>query len=292
MSTLKGNFETALYKSLFPENFKISINEFWKLLENKAEGVVLVIDEYVHDRDIDISDILNGTRLKESTVLLTARPNTITPSVFVPDTKWFNLGFNDVNMKRCFRNCVSMSDLDHEEFEKLYHLAGREKWLLRPHLANPMLVVMAFAVFSVLRKGTMLREMNTVCDLLEKYGVAMATLYCQKQKIDIIGTEFPDDVLRAIERLDLFAFRCLMANRKHFTQPEVLEETGEPIVLQFGAFSSYTQSSLLKFTCKISLDFLAARHVADMPFEDIDTTVMKNKMVKLPKYSQVRSCEI
>ena len=287
MATLTGNLETAVYKSLFSDNFKISINEFWKMLEKKSEKVLLVIDEYDFDRSIDLGDILNGTRLKGCTVLLTARPGTIPQNSFVPDTKWFNLGFSDANIKRCFRTCVSLCDLDNDEFEKLHHLAGRDAWTLRPHLANPMLATMAFAVYNVLRKGTMLREMKTPCDLLQKYGVAMATLYCRKQRIDVIGTEFPDDVISAIDQLDSFAFECMMGNRKSFTSTEVLEETGSDIVLQFGAFTNYPSSQRLKFSCGISMDFLAARHIADMPFEELESTVMRNKMVKLPKYSQV-----
>ncbi|WAR01646.1 hypothetical protein MAR_008204 [Mya arenaria] len=198
MAELEGNFETAVYRSLFPDNFKISVNDFWNMLERNAQNV--------------------GTRLKKSTVILTARPNTKMPIGFAPDRKWFNLGFSESNIKRCFRNCVSLSQLEHDQFEKLYHLASRESWLLRPHLSNPMLAVMAFAVFSILKKGTMLRDMKRTCDLLEKYGVAMATQYCRKEKIDIVGFEFPDEVLSAIDLLDHFAFNCLMSGRPSFKE--------------------------------------------------------------------------
>ncbi|WAR01645.1 hypothetical protein MAR_008203 [Mya arenaria] len=59
------------------------------------------------------------------------------------------------------------------------------------------------------------------------------------------------------------------------------------MVLQFGAFSRFQPGTTLRFACGISMDFLAARHIADMPYEDIDTVVMKNKMFKFAKYSQV-----
>ncbi|XP_052800759.1 uncharacterized protein LOC128231702 isoform X1 [Mya arenaria] len=289
MAELEGNFETAVYRSLFPDNFKISVNEFWNMLERNAQNVLLVIDDYDREHEIDISAILSGTRLKKSTVILTARPNTKMPIGFVPDRKWFNLGFSESNIKRCFRNCVSLSQLEHDQFEKLYHLASRESWLLRSHLSNPMLAVMAFAVFSILKKGTMLRDMKTTCDLLEKYGVAMATQYCRKQKIDIVGFEFPDEVLSAIDLLDQFAFNCLMSGRQSFKEEEVVQSTGEPMVLQFGAFSRFQPGTTLRFACGISMDFLAARHIADMPYEDIETVVMKNKMFKFAKYSQLMS---
>ncbi|WAR01674.1 hypothetical protein MAR_008232 [Mya arenaria] len=208
------------------------------------------------------------------------------PIGFAPDRKWFNYGFSESNIKRCFRNCVSLSQLEHDRFEKLYYLASRESWLLRPHLSNPMLAVMAFAVFSILKKGTMLRDMKTTCDILEKYGVAMATQYCRKQQIDIVGFEFPDEVLSAIDLLDHFAFNCLMSGRPSFKEEEVVKSTGEPMVLQFGAFRRFQAGTTLRFACGISMDFLAARHIADMPYEDIDTVVMKNKMFKFAKYSQ------
>ncbi|XP_053376058.1 uncharacterized protein LOC123534023 isoform X3 [Mercenaria mercenaria] len=289
MSSMEGNFETAVYKSLFPNNFKISINEVWKMLEKRSNEVLVIIDNYDKGCNVDMTAVLTGTRLKESTVLYAVNPDFVQNNTLTPDIKWFNLGLNEVHIRRCFRNCVSISELEHEEFEKLYHLAGRESWPLRQHLVNPMLAVKAFGVFSVLRKGTMLKEMKTTCDLLEKYGAAMATLYCRKQKIDIIGFEFPDEILSAIEKLDRFAFICMMEDKFVFTEAEILEETKDPTVLKFGAFSRFTQGSKLKFACGISADYLAARHIADMVYEDIETTILKNKMVKFPRYTQMMS---
>ncbi|KAL4223642.1 Nlrc4p [Mactra antiquata] len=289
MSSLKGNLENAVYKSLFPDNFKVSVNEFWNMLEKRANEVLLIVDEYDKCPDVDISDILDGTRLKGSTVIVAANPDHLSGNVFVPDTKWFNLGFSELNIRRCFRNYVSLSKLEHDQFEKLYHLAGKESWPLRLHLVNPALAVKAFGVYSVLRKSTMLKEMETICDLLDKYGAAMATLYCRKQKIDIIGFEFPDEVLRAIEKLDIFAYSCVMAGKSTFTEEDVLNSTEDSIVLKFGAFSKFTQSSKLKFSSGIAADFLAARHIADMVYEDMETTILKRKMIKLPKYTQLMS---
>lgn len=286
-SSMDGNLETAVYRSLFPENIRVSVNEFWKMLENRAHEVLVIVDDYDKECNVDLSDVLSGTRLRESTVLVVVNPDYMRSNKFVPDIKWFNLGFNEVHIRRCFRTYVSIAQQEHDQFEKLYHLAGRETWGLRPHLVNPMLAVTAFGVFYVLRKGTMLREMETTCDLLEKYGAAMATLYCRKQKIDIIGFEFPHEVLRAIEELDRFAFRCLMGERIHFTEAEILDETKTQIVLQIGAFNRFTKGSRLKFSCGISSDFLAARHIADMMYEDIETTILKNKMIKLHRYKQV-----
>lgn len=287
VSAMEGNLETAIYKSLFSDNFKISINEFWQMLENRSSDVLVIIDDYDKNQKVDLSSIISGTRLKESTILNAVNPDFVQNGSFTPDIKWFNLGFNEVHIRRCFRNCVSLSELEHEDFEKLYHLAGRESWPLRQHLVNPMLAVTAFGVFNVLRKGTMLREMKTTCDLLEKYGAAMATLYCRRQKIDIIGFEFPDEVLSAIEKLDKFAYVCMMENKWSFTEADVIQETKDPIVLKFGAFSKPIQGSKLKFSCGISADFLAARHIADMVYDDIETTILKNKMVKFPRYAQV-----
>lgn len=286
-AALKGNFETAVYKSLFPENFKISVNEFWNMLESRSREVLVIVDNYDKCCDESISDVLEGTRLKESTVLVAGNPDYLVGNSFVPDIKWFNLGFNESNIRRCFKNCVSLCQLENDQFEKLYHLAGREHWPLRPYLVNPALAVKAFGVYSILRKSTMLKEMNTICDLLDKYGAAMATLYCRKQKIDIIGFEFPDDVLSAIEKLDMFAYNCIMSEKFSFTEEDVLSLTKDPIVLKFGAFSKFTQGSKLKFSSGISADFLAARHIADMVYEDMETTILKSKMVKLPKYTQV-----
>ena len=130
------------------------MNDFWNMVERNAKDVLLVVDEYDRDKDIGVADILVGSRLKECTVIVTARPNTKMPVGFVADVKWLNLGFSDQNIKRCFRTCVSLSDFEHDQFEKLYHLATRDTWPLRPHLTSPMLSIMAFAVFSILKKET------------------------------------------------------------------------------------------------------------------------------------------
>ena len=128
--------------------------------------------------------------------------------------------------------------------------------------------------------------MKTTCDLLEKYGVAMATQYCRKEKIDIVGFEFPDEVLSAIDSLDQFAFHSLMNGCRYFREEAVTSAAG-PLALQFGAFSRFTPTSPLTFACGISMDFLSARHIADMPYEDMENVIIRNKMVKFPKYSQV-----
>ena len=287
MFNLQGILETAVYKDLFPENFKISVSDFWSMIERNSKDVLFIIDGYDQLQSVDLSEILAGTRFRDSTVLVTQSPQTAIRDGFQPDTKWFNLGFSEGNVKRCFRNAVVLFQYDHDQFEKLYFLAGKENWSLRPHLANPMLATMAFAIYDVLRKSTILKEMKTPCELLEKYGVAMAVLYCRKHKIDIIGYEFPEDVLGAIGELYKLSFKCLIQNQVLLTEAEVLEETKTPIVLKFGAFSKFLIKTHLVFSCRITMDFLAARFIADMVYEDIEDIVRENKMVKLPKYTEV-----
>ena len=121
---LNGNFETAIYKNLFPDSFKISISEFWSMIERNAQDVLFIIDGYDQLQSVDLSEILAGTRFRESTVLITRSPQTSLRDGFQPDTKWFNLGFSEGNVRRCFKTAVVLSQYEHDQFEKLYFLAG------------------------------------------------------------------------------------------------------------------------------------------------------------------------
>ena len=287
---LQGNLESAIYRKLLPDNFKLSIDQFWNMLETKSHEVLVLLDGFDQSDSVDVSDILAGTRLLRSTVIMTVNPDHCTNLSFTPDRRWFNLGLSEASVKRCLKTCVAVSRLDQDPFERFYKFVLGDKWILKKYLAVPILAVKIFAIFNVLRKGTILKEMKTECDILEKYGVAMAALYCKRNKIDIDGFEFPDEILSAVVDLYRFAYTCLIENRITFREEEVLRETNNPIVLKLGAFVTITQGSNLKFSCGVTRDFLAAKYIADMTYADLETTLLQYKMFKLPRYVQVYHC--
>ena len=284
---LKGDLETAIYRKLLPNDFKLSKEQFWEMLEARSQEILVLLDGFDQSDHFDVSDILAGTRLRRSTVIMAANPDNFSNKSFAHDRKWLILGFNEASIKRCLKTCVTASRLDHEPFERLYKLIFSDKFALREHLVLPILCVKIFAVFSILKRRGILREMKTECDVLEKYGGAMASLYCKRNKIDVIGFEFPDEILGAVVDLEKFAYTCLISDMHVFTEDDVLQETQNPIVLKLGAFVQFTQGSKLRFPCGAVRDFLAAKHLADMAFEDLEAAILDNKMVKHSKYKQV-----
>ena len=284
---LKGKLESAVYRKLLPENFKLSKEQFWDMLEKRSHEVLVLLDAFDQSDALDVSDILAGTILRRSTVIMAVNPDNFTNKSFVPDRKWLILGFNEASIKRCLKTCVTASRLDHEPFDRLYKLVLSDKFALRENLALPIYCVNTFAIFSILKRRGILKEMKTECDVLEKYGGAMASLYCKRNKIDVIGFEFPDEILGAVADLERLAYVCLINDWYVFTEDEVLHEIQNPIVLKLGAFVQFTQSSKLRFPCGVIRDFLAAKHLADMAYEDLEASILDHKMVKLPKYTQV-----
>ena len=284
---LKGNLESAIYRKLLPTDFKLSIEQFWDMLETRSHEVLVLLDGFDQSYALDVSNILEGTRLRRSTVIMAVNPDNFSNKLFLPDRKWLILGFNEASIKRCLKTCITASRLDHEPFERLHKLVFSDKFALRENLVLPILCVKIFAIFSILKRRGILREMKTECDVLEKYGGAMASLYCKRNRIDVIGFEFPDEILGAVADLEKFAYTCLINDMYVFSEDDVLRETQNPIVLRLGAFVQFTQDSKLRFPCGVVRDFLAAKHLADMAFEDLEAAILDNKMVKLSKYTQV-----
>ena len=284
---LEGNLEAAIYKRLLPENFRLSVDQFWNMLETKSHEVLVLLDGFDQSSTFDVSGILAGTRLRRSTVIMAVNPDDNVNSQFSPDRKWFMLGFNEPSVKRCLKTCVNASRLDHDQFDRLYKLVLGDRWALKDSLVLPILTVKIFAIFNVLRRRTILKEMKTECDIMEKYGAAMASLYCKRNKIDVIGFEFPDEIISAVVELDKFAYICRTENKFVFTEDDVALETSNPIVCKLGAFLKLTPGCKLRFSCGVTRDFLAAKHMADMVYSDLETAILQYKMLKLPTYTQV-----
>ena len=284
---LYGSLETTVYRKLLPDNFKLSVDQLWNMLETKSRDVIVLLDGFDQIDSVDISGILAGTKLQHSTVIMAVNPDQYSNTTFSPDRKWFNLGLSEASLKRCLKTCVAISRLDQDPFERFYKFVLGDKWILKKYLAVPILAVKVFAIFNFLRKGTILKEMKTESDILEKYGVAMAALYCKRNKIDVEGLEFPDEIISAVVELDKFAYTCVIENKLRFTEEDVLRETNNPMVLKLGAFVTIIQGSGLRFSCGVARDFLAAKHLSEMAYADLENTLLQHKMFKLPRYVQV-----
>ncbi|KAK3596283.1 hypothetical protein CHS0354_024867 [Potamilus streckersoni] len=285
--TLNGSMEESIYRSLFPENFKLNLADFWSAIEEHSSEVIMILDGFDQSNGVDFSDILSGRKLRNSTVIVTGTPEFSCGIDFVPDRKIFNMGLNDNNIKRCIRTCVTLSRLDQDNFEKLYSLIADDSWEFHQFLSSPQVCVLLFQVYSILRNEINLRDVRTLTDLMEKYGIAMGSLYCRKQKIDILGFEFPDEVLQAAVHLDEFAFISMMNHRNVFTEDDVLKETKTNMVLRFGAFKKSPQG--LRFSSSLVQDFLAAKYLADCVLEDVIRVFEERRMIRSPKYAQLMS---
>ncbi|KAL5017433.1 hypothetical protein ScPMuIL_007022 [Solemya velum] len=279
----------AIHTQLLPENFKIGPEEFWSMLEAHAQDTVIFIDGYSNGvSNHELKQLLAGTSLRNATIVVSANPELLSSSTFTPDMKFFNMGFSSSHIKRFIKTCIALSRSDPEEYESLLEHVTDASWELRPHLAQPYFCLQLFIVYQTL-KGINVRDIVTVTDLLEKSAVAMAAVFCKRQKLDIIGEELPDEIVHAVAKLEEFAFKMHLENKKTFTDDDVIRETQNSIAFKLGAFVKFFTNTKYKYTCSLQHDFLCAKHLSDMVLEDMSKIIENNGMMKQSRFKQVIS---
>lgn len=289
LKAVLSNFDEEVYRNLFPDNFKVDQGEFWHLLEQRAEDVVLVIDGYESGKDFpSLLDILNGRKLQQSTVIVTNDHEQCPNLGFQPDLKCFIMGYSMKNVLRCMKTYIRLFGSEPENHPKLFEALEDETFGLGLYITNPFICLLTFGVYQTM-KHINLKEITTVANLFETYGIAMASLYCKRQKIDVIGLEFPEDVMEAIEQLTTFAFTSLTDDNKCFTEEEILKETKSQIVFKLGVFHKFTEGTKWRFVCNLMQHFLAAKHLADFVLEDILKLIKDHSLTKHSKYNQTIS---
>ncbi|XP_060072729.1 NLR family CARD domain-containing protein 4-like [Ylistrum balloti] len=289
LQTMDGGFYESLYEKFFPSGFSLDLPGFQRMLEEHSYDIMLLVDGYDDGSDIpELQSILSGESLRLATVVVAANPELISSSHFTPDSKMFCMGFSQTNVIKCVTNFLERFHVNIEHHQHFLDILENESWSLRPYLNLPVVVLLVFGYYQTTKNAKLL-EIETVTALFESYGISMAMHLCKKQKIDVIGYEFPDDVISGVERLGSFAYNTLLNNRKAFGEDELALEMDNPIALKLCAFSKFMLGSKVKFLCGLMQDFLAAKHLADFVMDDIVKTMKDYEMTKKPKFTQVVS---
>ncbi|OWF40290.1 NLR family CARD domain-containing protein 4-like isoform X2 [Mizuhopecten yessoensis] len=289
LQTMEGGFYESLYERLIPAGFSLDLSGFRSMLEEHSYDVMLLVDGYDDGSDVpELKTILSGESLRLATVIVAANPELISSGHFTPDSKMFCMGFSQTNAIKCVTNFLEQFKANIEHHEDFLGIMANEKWALRPYLNLPIVVLLVFGYYQTTKKPKLL-EIETVTGLFESYGISMAMHLCKKQKIDVIGYEFPEDIITGVEKLGNFAFNTLLSNRKAFGEDELTLEIENPNAFKLCAFSKFMLGSKVKFLCGLMQDFLAAKHLADFVMDDIVKTIKDNGMTKKPKFTQVVS---
>ncbi|XP_069136254.1 NLR family CARD domain-containing protein 4-like isoform X2 [Argopecten irradians] len=289
LQVMEGGFYEHVYDKFFPSGHSLDLTGFRDMLDDHSYDVMVLIDGYDDGCNVpEVQSILSGESLRLATVIVACNPELLSSGHFTPDSKMFCMGFSQTNVIKCITNYLEQSKVNIEHHQKFIDTMANDKWLLKPYLNLPVVVLLIFGYYQTTKNAKLL-DIETVTALFESYGISMAMHLCKKQKIDVIGYEFPDDVISGVERLGSFAFNTLLSNRKAFGEDELALEMDNPVALKLCAFSKFMLGSKVKFLCGLMQDFLAAKHLADFVMDDIVKTLKDNGMTKKPKYTQVVS---
>ncbi|KAK3084052.1 hypothetical protein FSP39_007376 [Pinctada imbricata] len=285
LQELDGKFEDAICRKLLPDSFRLNPAEFFSLLEANSRDVVMLIDGYDgglgHE---ELEDILLGERLRQATVIVAMNPEVVSNPGFTPDSRYFNLGFSRNNVTRFMKTCMYHFKFNPEHHERLFDSINDTSWKLYPNLTLPLTSLLVFAIYQSSKKSNVL-DISGTTSLLEAYGFAMATQFCKRQKLDIIGLEFPEEVVRAIDQLSSFAYNNLMEDERMFTIQEITMDAQNAIILKLGAFLKLTPKSKWNLTCTLMHDFLAARYISDFVLDEMISIIKDHRIVKQSKYN-------
>jgi len=287
LQVMKGNFFEEIYDKLIPDDFSLNVSAFRHMLEDNSQNVLLLLDGYEGWADAaDLKAILSGDSLRQATVIVTANPEILPPNDFSPDAKMFCMGFSPNNVAKCMKNYLHIFRADLEHHQRLFDMLADDSWVLKPYLIRPVFCFLAFAYYQTTKHAN-LKDITTMTSLHESYGIAMAMNYCKRAKIDVIGFEFPDDVVEAANQLGVLSFKTMLDDRKAFSEMDLEEENSNAMIYKLCVLSRFTPGGPYKFVCDLMHSFLAAKHLADFSLEDINRTLKDRNITKHPKFTQL-----
>ncbi|XP_062594074.1 uncharacterized protein LOC134255559 isoform X4 [Saccostrea cucullata] len=287
LKKMEGDFQEQVHHNLLPEDFKLNPSEFFSMLEANASEVLLILDGYdgrISQRGLE--DILSGIHLRQANVIVMMNPEIVSSPGFIPDSRLFSLGYSMNNVSRCMKTYLYHYKFNPENHQRLFDTVTDENWQFRPFITKPICCLLIFAIYQS-SKNAKIIDITGLTSLMEAYGFAMATQFCKRQKLDIIGLEFPEEVVRAIDQLSTFAFRTLNDEEYSFTEEGIHKDTQNAIVFKLGAFFKLTPVSKWMFTCSLMHDFLAARHLSDYVLEEMTRVIRDHRMMKQSRYNQL-----
>lgn len=287
LKRINGDFQEQVHRNLLPDDFKLNPSEFFSMLEANASEVVMIVDGYDGKPNQKVlEDILSGSQLRQANVIVMMNPEIVSSPGFLPDSRMFSLGYSMNNVSRCMKTYLYHYKFNPENHQRLFDTVSDENWQFRPYITKPICCLLIFAIYQS-SKNAKIADITGLTSLMEAYGFAMATQFCKRQKLDIIGLEFPEEVVRAIDQLSTFAFRTMNDEEYAFTEEDIHKDTQNAIVFKLGAFLKLTPVSKWMFTCSLMHDFLAARHLSDYVLEEMTSVIKDHRMTKQSRYNQL-----
>lgn len=287
LKKVNGDFQEEVHRNLLPGDFKLNSSEFFSMLEANSGEVLMILDGYdgkMNQRDLE--EILTGTRLRQASIIVMMNPEIVSSPGFVPDSRLFSLGYSLNSVSRCMKTYLYHYKFNPENHQRLFDTVTDENWQFRPYITKPICCLLIFAIYQS-SKNAKIADISGLTSLMEAYGFAMATQFCKRQKLDIIGLEFPEEVVKAIDQLSTFAFRTLNDEEYVFTEEGILNDTQNAIVFKLGAFFKLTPVSKWVFTCSLMHDFLAARHLSDYVLEEMISIIKDHRLMKQSRNNQL-----
>ncbi|XP_071116058.1 NACHT, LRR and PYD domains-containing protein 13-like [Haliotis cracherodii] len=283
------DFQDSVYKQVLPENTKLSVQEFWSLLEANARDVVFLIDGF--DEDVpspDLKQIIQGSKMKLSSVVLFVHPEIHVHRYVTADAKLFNIGLNSGNVSRCLKTYGYLMEMTAEQCDELLEMAQNKEWTFRHLLSSPFICLATIMVYKICKERDIV-SISTTTELFELFGEAMAKDFCGRQNIDVVGTEFPDEVLKTIGQLQQLAFAAVCGKRRIFTDGQLIHESQNILMTKFGVLVKNGLNNCWKMTCSLLADFLTARYLADMPMGDLSEIIAEQKLLSRVSYANMIS---
>ncbi|KAK7459430.1 hypothetical protein BaRGS_00038998, partial [Batillaria attramentaria] len=219
--TVQGSLAKAVYSQVLPENFKVGVDELWRILEANARDTVLVIDGFDGDNgNEELKQIVVGDTFRHATVLMTSRPEARAGKWLKPDYRLYVLGLSSLNVGRCLKSYAVIAQMTSEEYDEFHDVIISPEFEFRVHLGNPYVCLAVFGVYLATGEAG-LASVTSLTSLFEQFLVAMATSFCRKTDIAVPGTEFPSDVISAISNLQALAYRMLVTKGKLLSESDL-----------------------------------------------------------------------
>ena len=284
-----SDFSRLVFHMVIPENTPINGQEFWSVLEANARKVVVLVDGY-DDRIVcsKLDQILRGTRLRKSSVILFVQPEMHFEKDMRPDYRLFNTGLGESGRLEFMKSYAHLLKLTPENVEVLKEYLTKKEWPLLPHLSSPFVCFMVIMVFQGNTEFNML-TITSLSSLCECYCILVARQCCKRLNVSYFENEFPDKVNDAIKTLGSLAFNAVVSGKVCFFEEDVSQYSSKVCFTRCGAMSRNNLTSGFRFVCSIFMDFLAAQHMAVMSYDEVGTTIRENNFLANSRYAQLIS---
>ncbi|ESO97594.1 hypothetical protein LOTGIDRAFT_152683 [Lottia gigantea] len=284
---LEGNVRKSIYQQTILESSKITFDEFWETLESYDEDVVLVIDGFTGGRS-ELCKLIDGTHLLKSAVLVMVSPNISMSKVVKPDYKLFNVGLSVSHIPRCLRIYAGMMRIGSDDFDIL--LEELESWPHVHNLRHPFICYVTITTYKYTKLD--LSKFVNISSLFESYVKSLATQFSKKHRFHLQEDDedaFQSEVGDLVHHIEKLCFSIETTKKTFFTDGEIMGTSINTNVMKFGVLQRSPTTGLIKGHCSVLNNHMSARHLADLPPEELQETLDQRHILKYTKYSDIVS---